>query len=230
MPLALTAFPIEVRFASWKPPDMLVQLDPTDSQAVHVYRGNSMRGTFCPDDRLLIEPVPLATIRPGDVVAFRTADGRPQSQELVHRVINVRSGGLATRGDNSRKADSELVTAGALIGRVTCIERDGRRRRIRIGAIGLLRARLLHIRSHLKNAALRTCRRPYRWLRRSGLVRRLWRPQLTRLCLDTDRGSLVKYVSDGRTVARWWPSDGRFECQRPYDLVIPPPDRRCSPN
>jgi signal peptidase I len=204
----------------------LVQLDTSDGMAMHIYRGSSMRGTFYRGDRIHIEPVPLAAIRPGDVVAFRSANGPGQPQELVHRVIAVRAGGLATRGDNSQQADSELVTAKALIGRVIYFERDGKRLRTQGGGIGLLRARLLHTRLHVRNAALRSGRQPYRWLRRSALVPRLWRPQLTRLRVNTHRGPLVKYVSHGQTVARWWPAEGRFECRRPYDLVIPVPGGR----
>jgi len=35
-----------------------------------------------------------------------------------------------------------------------------------------------------------------------------------------DNKPLVKYICGGRTVARWWPEQDRFECKKPYDLVI----------
>ena len=61
-------------------------------------------------------------------------------------------------------------------------------------------------------------------LRKSGLISRLWHPRITQIRLQTARGSLVKYSCAGRTVARHWPEIGRFECLKPFDLVIPRPD------
>ena len=63
----------------------------------HVYRGGSMRGTFCPGDRLTVEPVPLTQVRPGDVVAFRISSKRGEPKDLVHRVTSVGPQGLVTR-------------------------------------------------------------------------------------------------------------------------------------
>jgi hypothetical protein len=190
----------------------------------HAYRGGSMLGTLRRGDRIPIQPVPLAAIRPGDVVAFRAPNGCGHPEETVHRVMAVTPGGLVTRGDNGHRADNALVTADNLLGRVTCIERRGKRVAIRGGRAGLLRARLLHTCIPIRRAAFRLGRWPYRSLRRSGLVGRLWRPHVIRLCVATEEGPLVKYLVRGRTVARWWPAKGRFECQPPYDLVFAAPD------
>jgi hypothetical protein len=38
--------------------------------------------------------------------------------------------------------------------------------------------------------------------------------------LRTEHGRLVKYVYGGRTVAWWWPGQNRFECRKPFDLVL----------
>lgn len=184
-----------------------------------------MLGTFRPGDCLKIEPLSIAHIRPGDVVAF-LAPGRKNSlEERVHRVVAITPEGLVTRGDNTPHADTCFVTAGNLLGRVTHVERGGITRPVRGGRLGLLRARALWTRIHLRNLAVRLGRGPYGWLRDSGLVPRLWQPTVTKIRLATDNGTLVKYVCGGRTVARWWPEEGRFECHRPYDLVISRPTR-----
>ena len=183
-----------------------------------------MLGTLRRGDGVPFEPASFDEIRPGDVVAFRAVDGRGQPQELVHRVIAVGPGGLLTRGDNNRESDSGWVTAENLLGRVTHVERGGRQVPIRGGRAGLFQGRLLHARVRARVWLIRVWRRPYGWLRTSGWIPRLWRPTITRLRVPTENGPLIKYLSGGRTVARWWPAQGRFECARPYDLVIPRPD------
>ena len=197
---------------------------PRADLTVYAYRGGSMLGTFRLGDRLPVETASLDEIRPGDVVALRVACPSGAAEELVHRVVGLQPGGLVTRGDNNRCNDSSLVTAETLLGRVTRVERGGRLRPVRGGRLGLARARLLHARIHVRALAIRLGRGPYGWLRRRGWVSRLWRPQITRLRVATDKGPLVKYLSAGRTVARWWPEQNRFECERPYDLVIARPD------
>ncbi|MFB0535254.1 MAG: signal peptidase I [Anaerolineae bacterium] len=196
--------------------------------SVRFYHGRSMGGTFRPGDCLTVEPVSLADVRPGDVVVYRGPNDQGDTEELVHRVVAAAPGGLVAHGDNNPCADMPLVTADNLLGRVTHVERDGRTRLVRGGRLGLLHARVLHARRHVwrQVRGLVAClgRGPYRWLRESGLVPRLWQPTVMKVRLATENGPLVKYVCGGRTVARWWPHQNRFECQKPYDLVIPRPD------
>ena len=101
---------------------------------------------------------------------------------------------------------------------------------VRGGRPGLLVARLRRARRflwwHGKRLIVVVGRWPYRALRRSGLVRRLWRPAIVRIALTTENGPLVKHVSNGRTVAWWRPETGRFRCRRPYDLIIGRPGRQ----
>jgi hypothetical protein len=189
-----------------------------------------MAGTFRPGDYLILEPVPLATIHPGDVVVYQGRDQEGNPDDVVHRVVAVVPGGLVARGDNNPRPDNILVTADNLLGRVTHAERCGTIHPVRGGRWGLLRARLLHVwvygRLYGGRVARILGRWPYRALRRSGLVPRLWQPAITRIVLTpADGPAVVKYVSRGRTVARWWPATGRFLCRRPYDLVIRRPRR-----
>ncbi len=189
------------------------------------YRGCSMEGTFCVGDGLTVESVSLAELHLGDVVIYRTLNGQGETVELVHRIVGVVPGGLVAQGDSNPCPDPGLVTAENLVGRVTHVERGGRTRSVSGGWLGLLRVRFLHAWHPLCELARRIGRRPYRWLRRSGLVSRLWRPAVTVVSLSAEDGPLVKYICGGRTVARWWPTRDHFECRKPYDLVILPPDR-----
>jgi signal peptidase I len=192
--------------------------------AMRAYHGGSMLGTLRPGDQVVIEPVPLTAIRPGDIVAFRQTIADDGKLPIVHRVVAIRPMGLLTQGDNNAQVDEELVAADRLLGRVTHIERGGRRRLVCGGRAGQLWVVYLRARRRVYNLAARLGRGLYQRLRASGLMRRVWRPKITRVRLVNNHGTLVKYVCGRRTVARWWPHQNRFQCQKPYDLVIPRPD------
>lgn len=190
------------------------------------YRGQSMAGTFRAGDSLSLLQVPLSEIRAGDVVVFRGTNHLGEADELAHRIIAVTPQGLIARGDDNPGPDSTQITAENLVGKVTHVLRDGRKRAVRGGQMGLLRARLLHARRPLRAVAASIGRGLYQRLRASKLVMRLWRPRISRIQISTENGPLVKYVCCGRTVAEWWPESKRFQCRKPYDLVIPSPERR----
>lgn len=183
------------------------------------YRGGSMHGTFQPGDLLFVQPVSLAEARPGDVIAFRQAQADGGTVHLVHRAQARVEAGLITRGDCSAIADATPVGAAELLGRVVAFQRQGRLRRVWGGPVGRLWVSWLR----LRRLVLRLAYFPYGLLRASGLVRRLWRPRLEQVHLLTEEGPLVKFVHGRRTVACWYPADGRFWCRKPYDLVIEPP-------
>jgi len=197
-----------------------------DNGNVRFYRGNSMRGTFRPGDLLTIVAVTLNELQPGDIVIYRAANHETEADELVHRVVASAPDGLVAWGDNNPCVDTTLVTAENLIGRVTHVERNGITRPVRGGRLGLLHARVSRLRRRVWRFIKRLGREPYRRLRNSNLIPRLWQPNVTTLRFDTEKGSLVKYICNGRTVARWWQQQNRFECDKPYDLVIPRPDQK----
>lgn len=183
------------------------------------YRGRSMQGTFRHGDILVVEPVPWEAIRPGDVVAFRGARTSDDPIFIVHRVRARTPAGLITQGDNNRLRDGEPVRPESLVGRVRAVQRDKKTRPVRNGRAGRLWAGLLR----LWRRARPLIGWPYRLLRASGVVRRLWRPRVTQVHVQTDAGPVVKYVCRGRTVAWWWPERGAFECRKPYDLALERP-------
>jgi len=185
------------------------------------YHGCSMLGTFRPGDQLIIMPAIWEKIQPGDVVLFRKND----RLEIVHRVMVVEGRGLVTRGDNNDSPDLELVSCQNLIGVVTNIERDGKLNPLIGGRLGLFWVNFLRFWIWFKRQVIFIGRYPYRWLRENHWLINLWSPTLTKIQLETEHGPVIKYICSRRTVARWWPARHYFECRKPYDLVIPDPEK-----
>ena len=188
-----------------------------------VYKGRSMEGTFRFGDLLIIVGVRWSNIRPGDVLVYR-GPGQNGEGEIVHRVIDILPGGLVVQGDNNSVPDNSLVTEKNLVGRVSHLQRDGKRFRVYRGRSGLLRMHIHRGGQHVLGVMWRKFRtmgrKYYGWLRKNGLIARLWRPSIVKVRLLTKSGPLIKYVSRDRTVAFYWVEKGQFKCRRPYDLVM----------
>jgi len=74
-------------------------------------------------DAITVAPLSGAAPRLGDVVAFI----RPESGKLVvHRVVGKQDGAFLIQGDNAEEMDG-LVPAANVLGRVTRVERDGKK-------------------------------------------------------------------------------------------------------
>ena len=190
------------------------------SYQVFPYKGNSMSGTFQQGDILLVSPASMDVARPGDVIAF--SERRLDRTVIVHRVRSRTAGGLVTQGDSRLTGDAELVYADNLIGRVCFVQRNGNLRPVLGGWAGQLWVAYLRLRRWSRQWG----RLPYRFLRASGIVKRLWKPCVMKVYFITESGPLVKYIHGRRTVACWSPREKQFWCRKPYDLVIKRPDRR----
>jgi hypothetical protein len=184
------------------------------------YRGISMCGTFRPGDLIQVVKVSIDELQPGDIVVFHWPHTDNQNQQVVHRVEARTRDGVITRGDRCRTADQTAVTDRHLIGRVSAVERDGQMRPVRGGWRGRMWATVLRLWRWIAPAV----GWPYRCLRSTGLAGILWRPPLAQVHLETRTGQVVKYIHRNRTVASWWPAEGRFWCRKPYDLILPRPD------
>ena len=75
----------------------------------------SMRPLFDGNCLLLTEPAPYKELAIGDIVVFRHAR---TGAHIVHRILEVRSGGYWTKGDHNDRMDDELVTASNYVGRI----------------------------------------------------------------------------------------------------------------
>ena len=189
-----------------------------------IYKGQSMQGTFSFGDRLIIEHVHLASVRPGDVVVCRVLNHQSNRDMLVHRVMGVGPNGLVMRGDNNSCDDQTLVTQDNLVGKVSHVERGGKRSLVRGNCSGLMVARVFHGWSFLRHTMWKlirlTGRRSYCRLRESGLIQRLWKPSILKIQLMMTNGPVIKYVCRNRTVGFLWPENDSVTYRKPYDLVM----------
>jgi len=188
------------------------------------YRGNSMRGTFQIGDRLLIKPVLIVDIIPGDIIVYQRPNNKENTEEMVHRVVALREGKLITRGDQNRTLDLTPVQSNQIIGKVIAKENRGYRQVVVGGEKGLQRAKLRWAILRLNRFAYRLFIFPYRLFRNSRFISMLWRPVTTKIHLKTEGGLVVKYIYKQKTIAIWEAASKRFNCRKPYDLVIFPPE------
>lgn len=189
-----------------------------------IYRGSSMTPSFRAGQLLYVRPI-AQDIAPGDVVVF--ADPA-KSGYVVHRVVSSTDTGLITRGDDSWSNDTLPVAPDQVVGRVEVVEDQGVVRPVRWGRRALWTARIGWGARRVAWWLRYVLGIPYRALGRPPMLRRAlgrcFRRQLRVVRLETPEGPLIKTTYRGYTVSRWWPQLNRFECRRPYDLIIPRPD------
>jgi hypothetical protein len=190
-------------------------------QAIQRYRytGPSMQPTLKPGQVLYTRPA-ARSLQPGDVVVYRDGTGF-----IVHRVTVVTSDGFIARGDNNPAADPGPIPFERVMGVVERADDWGKVSPVTGGRRGLWLVRIRWLLSGIFRIFLPAAGAPYRWLKRTRWVTRIWHPPVKQIRLHTGEGSLVKYTVNGKTVATWHPESKRFRCRRPYDLVIFPPQR-----
>ena len=198
---------------------MVKQSDKYRVPVKRLYHGHSMKGTFRQGDMLLIDAAVLSELRPGDVVVFFRQRGSVR-QEIVHRVARRFFDGVMTRGDAVACEDRGVVTENNFVGRVYRKERNGRISSVHGRWLGLCRGRTLHFYWKTRRQVVRTILPLYDTLKASGIIRRLWKPEITRICLASPNGRLIQFLYKKKVIARFWPEEGRFECKKPWDLVV----------
>jgi signal peptidase I len=183
-----------------------------------IYTGSSMKPTFRTGQLLYVRP-DVQDVRPGDVLVFEAEKG-----PVVHRVLTVKAEGYVTRGDNNRFVDATPVPPDRVIGRVEMFDHKRKIRPVRSGWHGLWAARLGWFLIEIDRRLRSIFGWPYRWVRTSRILVRLWKPVIIRVRVQTETGPLIKYIYHQRTVAVWEPSKGKFSCRKPFDLVLFRPD------
>jgi len=184
-----------------------------------------MKGAFRPGDYLVIMPVSLLDVNPGDVIVYRDHNNLNDGVKTVHRVVAITQDGLVTKGDNNACIDKYPVKEGNLLGMVTHIERDGKTKRVSGGRSGLMHAYYLAARSEILRLIKNLGRSPYNWIRNYLLDTSKVNPTFRKIYLNNEDGSLIKYVFKGRTIAYWYPEINHFECKKPFDLFIQHPNK-----
>jgi signal peptidase I len=189
-----------------------------------IYNGPSMGPLFKPGDLLCARKPDFMNIRLGDIVIIDWGRDGNQLEYVVHRVVSVMQEKLITQGDNNLKPDLQVATRDNLMGLVTSFERHNRVYPIQGGIMGFFFARIVLARNHIWLFIKRLGWRSYRFLRQSGWVSRIWQPDIRRIRVMTDKGSLIKYCHGNRTIACWWLETKKFDVVKPFDLVIPYPE------
>jgi len=178
------------------------------------YRGGSMRATFRPGDCIIFEEVSTDSLRTGDVVVFRSTGD--SGTDIVHRIVSLDDESIEVKGDNNPSDATETVAPRNILGKVVAVERNGRRYPVAGGRPGTLWARLISIEGFPRKAS----RALYRLLRKSGIARLFWRPEIESVDLKTDGKSIIRLVSGGRTIGRWCPGKDILILRKPWDLVV----------
>ena len=169
--------------------------DPGSPKERFRYTGSSMVPTFKPGQVLYIRPV-SRDIQPGDVIVYHRGD-----DYVVHRVHSVQPDGMRTRGDNNPIEDESPVPLENVIGVVEKVDDWGDIRPVTGGKKGLWQAQARWELRALNNRILPWLGAPYRLIKARRWVSKVWHPRITRIQLQTTSGMVIKYVSNGKTVA-----------------------------
>ena len=110
-----------------------------------------------------------------------------------------------------------------VIGKVEAIENGNRKLRVAGGLRGLIAARFRWELMRFYRWARKLWNMPYQTLRLSGIVPRIWKPEISQVHIQTEQGVLIKYLYKQRNVGVWNQTNHSFECRKPFDLVIPSP-------
>jgi hypothetical protein len=184
-----------------------------------VYRGPSMNPTFQNGDFLYLRSVAKKLVI-GDVIVFT---GPKRKRVIVHRIIAISPEGLITRGDHNSVCDSPVVLE-QVIGKVEITENKRGVGSVDNGFWGLWLARIWHTVFWLERLFRWMFWSPYQLVRKSGIVSIIWRPKIVKIHIRKAGGLRVKYIYKQRTVAIWDSDTQRFDCRKPFNLVIPHPE------
>jgi SynChlorMet cassette protein ScmC len=163
-----------------------------------VYSGSSMNPTLQAPD--LLDVMPYTECKPavGDIICFT----RPDTINIVHRIIRITPCGIRTQGDNSTMADLDLINEDRVIGRVISATRAKHTRNIAGGMPGRIARQSIWIRKSAINTVFRIIRiaKPALVITRASahLLPGSWKP---RIVLFSYRHTRILRLFFGATVA-----------------------------
>lgn len=188
----------------------------SETAHIFIYNGSSMQPTFKPGQVLYIRPE-TKNILPGDIIVYQ---GRVGPRNIVHRVVSVSKNGFLTRGDNNKGFDPYPVDIVQVIGKVEKVEKSGTVSPVLSGKCGLSLAKVYWLFLWLDSWIRSIFWKPYSALRNSKIIFWIWHPIISVVHLQTEHGLLVKYIHKHQTVATWNSEKKKFDCRKPYDLII----------
>lgn len=199
-------------------PTKLIKEDVTDQ---FIYSGLSMHPTFKPGQLLYIRPT-MNGLSVGDVIVYSDHN---QKINVVHRVVKIKDGLVYTRGDNNPYNDVNPIHPKDILGVVVKVNQNGSIASVQGGKAGYRRLQHQAKRNRIAHFLKSLLFPFYRNIKASGIVPKIWHPEIKKIHLETQNGFVIKYVSRNRTVAQWDSVSKRFTYQHPYDLLITPPDQ-----
>jgi signal peptidase I len=188
-----------------------------------VYRGPSMTPTFLIGDFLYV-CANMQNLNIGDVVVFsaqNTTEGY-----IVHRIVANSNQGFIARGDHNRLNDVHPFARDKIVGKVEFVENKHGIQKVLNGLGGHCLAVILRVMFGLDRLIRLMFWIPYNFIRERRIGSIVWRPKITKVRLQLGNGQRIKYLYNKKTVAVWESYLNRFECSKPFDLIIPHPEKQ----
>jgi signal peptidase I len=181
--------------------------------------GPSMYPTVKAGDLLILElPDGFTPVR-GDVIVFRVPE---RTECITHRVIEVSSAALRTRGDNNISTDPWMVQPSWVIGKVTGVKRQAKRIAVRGGACGYAHFRLLRLGKFFSRPLIHALSPGYHALARGRYVARIipLQKRMRIISLKRPQGTELRLILGRLVVGRLPAGEEQWLIRRPFRLWV----------
>lgn len=190
---------VKSKYSTCTGPSMNTTLKPGDGLETYAYR-----------DR--------AEISVGDVIVyphpFRTV-------EVVHRVIEIRSDGVITRGDNNNKIDPYTVRFEEIMGKVIAAKRKDRRIPVKDGRTGFCIHKLMLFRKYSMQYGLAPLGAISNIIATSGVFNVFHSVFNLRIIhIKKNHQNQFILVTGNRAIGRQLPGSGEWQIRFPYKYFI----------
>lgn len=178
------------------------------------YTGRSMHPTLFEADLLEIKP-PIR-ICVGDVILFVS-----KGNLVVHRVVDITSEGISTRGDINSEDDPGLVAPEDIVGIVVSAWRGQRRRRIYGGRIGQTYQRILYNQLRIYRKCSSSVTYSYRaasHLGLSRLMKQFCKPRIVQFNINGNIG--IRLMLGIHIIGHYCQSSNCWQIHSPFRLFV----------
>ncbi len=182
------------------------------------YKGSSMYPTLKNGDAMEIISYDNRKILEGDVIVFQTPD---MGVSVVHRIINIDSGTIRTKGDNRRDADSWIVKPQDVQGRVVFVKRGKRRFKIYGGYYGRLTGLWRRSVNKYKIFLNELLHNPYMYLSNSGIFTiflKWFNPRI--LTFRSEKGVEIQIMARNYIIGRRLADSNEWLIKKPFRLIF----------
>jgi signal peptidase len=194
------------------------QTKPIDLESMN-YIGPSMNPILKAGDRLEIVSCKGQKFRPGDVIVFIPPGG---DSKVIHRVVDMDSQGIRTRGDNCTDIDPWILKPEQVLGRVVCARRRNKRLRVFGGPMGRLAATVVRAINWIDSSVSELLRPPYKRLARIGFFKQLIPERVEPQVVSFSRpsGTELQLLIGRWVIGRWLAGKSGWNIRRPFRLFV----------